>query len=595
MQGIVFFRSFILPALLFSCMAYAGHRDSLVVKTLQDSFLQQLYKDPRLAMQYAMRLDSVATVMDDAGYKGIANNYQGMAHNVMGNTSLAIEKFLEGLKLFEALGDTYQQAVLMNNLGAAHNALNESEKTIEYYALALEKFRTIGDSSWMSRVLYNISTQKNAQGLYEEDLKLKNEVYAILRRKPNPSLEGVLKPNYAHTLFSLGHFDAALDSIEAYLGKTQYHGNKSIYTNALLTYAFILDTLGHGPRSLTVTHQALDIAGPLGFTEKAMKAMLHLAKLYAKTGDYSKAYRYMTGYHELYAAHFNETKDATINELLIRYDTEKKEHDITLLNSENALKDAQIARGNLFKYLLISGILLMAVLAFLAWRVQRLKSKANRLLNELNRQLSDALEGKNILLKEIHHRVKNNLQVISSLLKLQSRHITDASAVKAIAEGRNRVHAMALLHQNLYREDHLTGVDMQVYFQSLIESLFDVYRVHPGAIQLKTQISPMLLDVDTVVPLGLITNELISNALKHAFHEQENAMLEVSLWEEAGHLWLKVRDNGKGYDVEEAKTVNHFGHKLIQLLCDRMDAEVQVSAMQGTEVVIKMRDYQKAA
>jgi two-component sensor histidine kinase len=447
----------------------------------------------------------------------------------------------------------------------------------------------------MPRVLYNISTQKNAQGKYADDLRLKDEVYAILRRKPNPSLVVTLRPNYAHTLYSLGRFKEARDSIEAYVVDPRYRANKSIYTNALLTHAFILDTLGVDAQALRVTHEALSLAEESGFSEKAMKAMSLLSKLYSKRGDYHRAYTYLSGYHRLYEDHFNKSKDETINELLIRYDTEKKEHEIVLLNAENALKDAQIARTSTEKYALIIGILLTTALAFLAWRVQRVKARSNAQLRELNQQLGLALEGKNILLKEIHHRVKNNLQVISSLLKLQSQHITDASAVKAIAEGRNRVHSMALLHQNLYRDDHLRGVDMQVYFKNLIESLLDAYHIQPDAIELKTEINPLLLDVDTVIPLGLITNELISNALKHAFDDWQGAMLQVSLWEEADCLWLKVRDNGKGYDPGESDRAQSFGKRLIRSLCDRMNAEMRVVAQAGTEVLIKMKEYQKAA
>jgi len=213
-------------------------------------------------------------------------------------------------------------------------------------------------------------------------------------------------------------------------------------------------------------------------------------------------------------------------------------------------------------------------------------------LTSKNQQISKALEEKNILLREIHHRVKNNLQVISSLLKLQSQYIEDEGAVKAIAEGRNRVHSMALLHQNLYKEDNLTGVNMKEYFTNLIEGLFDAYKI--TEIKLVTEIENLTLDIDTVIPLGLIANELVSNALKHAFYNVENGILIVKLWEKDGQLLFNVRDNGKGYNenlVADGK--KSFGQKLIKSLSDKLEADVQVTTTTGTDVTLSIKDYKK--
>jgi len=129
---------------------------------------------------------------------------------------------------------------------------------------------------------------------------------------------------------------------------------------------------------------------------------------------------------------------------------------------------------------------------------------------------------KDILLREIHHRVKNNLQVISSLLGIQSRSIKDVQAKQAIHEGRARVHSMSLIHQNLYKKDNLTGVDMRVYLNKLSTDLINTYNLSEGQIEIEKDIDELILDVEYVVPIGLIINELISNALKYAFPDQQN-------------------------------------------------------------------------
>ena len=129
----------------------------------------------------------------------------------------------------------------------------------------------------------------------------------------------------------------------------------------------------------------------------------------------------------------------------------------------------------------------------------------------------EALKEKDFLLREIHHRVKNNLQVISSLLSLQARQIGDKNIQKAINEGRSRVRSMALIHQNLYQNENLTGVSVERYLSNLLSELFDTYKVDSDKITLHFNIQDIDLDVDTMVPFGLILNELISNCLKHAF------------------------------------------------------------------------------
>ena len=151
---------------------------------------------------------------------------------------------------------------------------------------------------------------------------------------------------------------------------------------------------------------------------------------------------------------------------------------------------------------------------------------------------------------------------------------------------------MALLHQNLYKENNLTGVNMKEYFTNLIEGLFDAYKITD--IKLVTEIEDLTLDIDTVIPLGLIANELISNALKHAFENVKNGLLMVKLWEKDGQLIFNVKDNGNGYDeILIAKDKKSFGQKLIKSLSDKLEADVQVTTTTGTDVTLSIKDYKK--
>jgi len=209
--------------------------------------------------------------------------------------------------------------------------------------------------------------------------------------------------------------------------------------------------------------------------------------------------------------------------------------------------------------------------------------------------ISQALKEKDILLKEIHHRVKNNLQFISSLLALQSDHVQDSKALDALQEGQDRVQSMALIHQNLYQDDNLTGVDVQDYFVKLIQNLFDSYNIHPERIKLDLNIQALDLDVDSVIPIGLIVNELVSNSLKYAFPEKRQGQITVSLSEQENELVLTVEDDGIGMDENIMNNLGaSFGYKLIEVFKDQLKAEMNLSSDNGTKVEMIIRQFTKA-
>jgi len=161
-------------------------------------------------------------------------------------------------------------------------------------------------------------------------------------------------------------------------------------------------------------------------------------------------------------------------------------------------------------------------------------------------QITASLREKELLLKEVHHRVKNNLQVISSLLYLQSDKIKDQQALDIFRDSQNRVRSMALIHEKLYQAKDLTRVDLAEYLHNLIGYLFRSYGTQAAAIRLQIQAEGVFLSIDTAMPCGLIINELVSNALKHAFA----SAVTVKIGANDNYVHLEVFDNGKGFDTD---------------------------------------------
>jgi len=254
----------------------------------------------------------------------------------------------------------------------------------------------------------------------------------------------------------------------------------------------------------------------------------------------------------------------------------------------NDLQKEKLAQEKSLRLTLIMGLttaLVLGLIIFSQFLRQRKKSQI----------IARQSEEMQTLMKEIHHRVKNNLQVISSLLDLQSISIKDQQAAEAVKEGKNRVQSMALIHQDLYNERNIKGISVKHYIDSLTQGLFHSYNIKKGRIELHTDIDEMMLDVDTVIPIGLILNELISNSLKYAFKNRESGHLWVSLKKEERGLLLRVKDDGPGFPTDFSwNNSQSFGVKLIRAFTQKLKAKLEIYNDNGACVEMTIMKYKPA-
>jgi two-component sensor histidine kinase len=211
-------------------------------------------------------------------------------------------------------------------------------------------------------------------------------------------------------------------------------------------------------------------------------------------------------------------------------------------------------------------------------------------LREANATLAQSLEENRTLLKEIHHRVKNNLNVIVSLLRLQEEQVVDVSSARnAFEESRNRIHSMALVHESLYKADNYSEIELSQYIRELIQQLKNSI-AGTGGITFDLDLTPVTLDIQQAVPCGIILNELVTNARKHAFHGTDAPVISVSLVRDAaGVITLTVADNGAGipedFSPENSTTL---GWTLINLLVQQIGGDVAITGDGGTTVVVTL-------
>lgn len=199
------------------------------------------------------------------------------------------------------------------------------------------------------------------------------------------------------------------------------------------------------------------------------------------------------------------------------------------------------------------------------------------------RQIKASLEEKELLLKEVHHRVKNNLQVISSIFSLQSSYIEEARILSILRDSQNRIASMALIHEKLYHSDTLAKIDFNDYIESLTSNLFSCYNMTSQKVSLKLHIEKVYLNLDTAIPCGLVLNELVSNSLKHAFPDNESGTIFIEFTVEANQqLNLIVRDTGRGLPDElDFKKTNSLGLRLVRALTRQLRGTLDIKNNQG--------------
>ena len=227
---------------------------------------------------------------------------------------------------------------------------------------------------------------------------------------------------------------------------------------------------------------------------------------------------------------------------------------------------------------------------------ERLGQITERKLAE--KEIRRSLREKETLLAEIHHRVKNNMQIISSLLSLQSRYIEDEKALSLINNCENRIKSMSLVHEKLYLSKDLSEIDFHDYMKDLSARLFQVHRVDSRVVRFSSHITDGLFNIETAIPLGLIINELISNALKHAFPEGGKGNIAVKLTKNTKpeEYTLTVTDDGIGFpEGMDHQSTETFGLQLVEMLAEQLHGTMELDRNKGTsfKIIFKEQEYRK--
>jgi two-component sensor histidine kinase len=486
------------------------------------------------AADYALEAKRIGTELNDK--RAIAQAYSDLSNLYWkySNYDKGLEYGLTSTKLFEErnLNDMDYDFVLYvvgNNL----LSLNRHEEALQYFQHANSIGKRYGFYNNLSDINISLVDLYTELNLYEEAEMAGNEA--------------IKYANLIDNDFLLMRSWLAMGRLKLFQGK----------------YAEAIETL----------YKSLDVATPqFGDKFYLSQAYERLSRAYAKSHNYKEAIEAFAIYDSLKKQVFIENSNKRMSLLQTEFDLAAKDN--TIQGMEQRIK----RQSSTQTLITIIACLLLILLVVLYVTYQNNKKK-NILLEKQN-------EEKEFLLKEIHHRVKNNLGIVSSLLDLQADKIKDPKIISAIEESRNRVYSMSMIHQKLYQGKNLSAIGMKDYLIDLSSHILDSYGGE-GRISFDYDLDDMELDVDAAIPMGLIVNELLTNSFKHAFPAHGKGIINITCRRlEDDHILLEVADNGIGlleFDKEDDQG-RGFGTQLVDLLIHQLDGSIMTMNGQGTKI-----------
>jgi len=511
----------------------------------------------------------------------------GLIYNQFEEFDKSLNSFLEG-KTFLLSKDKRKHLTFDDDISNMMMKANNLSKAKYYGEQAVKSSRELNLESQLAKTLNNLGFIAELEGDYDKAINLYLESDSI-NKKPDNKLTTVLNAigKYSCKLkkgYALNQNE--INELTAYK-KEDY---RQVTKNQIE-----LVLLDHFSKKNITYQDFYERYKPLQKDFEKQKKKFLQKSLYkieynflTNIGEYKKANTALLNYYDFKNDLEEQKQKFAMLDLEAKYEKSLNVQQIEDLGQKTQTQSFRIKQQK--NALIIGGVGLgiITLLSFFIFRLYRRVSSQNTVIK-------DALKDKDFLLREIHHRVKNNLQVISSLLSLQSRQIEDTNVQMAIKEGRSRVRSMALIHQNLYQNENLAGVNVAMYLKKLTNELFQTYNIDSDRIKLSMDIPEIELDVDTMVPFGLIINELVSNCLKHAFPDNKAGKINVTLKDMNDKLYLTVKDNGIGINPDVLNSSKSFGNKLLKAFTNKLNGTMEIVNDSGTEVNLVINNYKKAA
>ncbi len=572
------------------------------------------------ALDYYKRSLGMFIALDNPQRQSLSYNNLGSVYFRLGIFDESMNNYLKSLSIREEMNDPKIHSTL-NNLGNIYVRLSDYEKALEMYKRSLEC--KCDENIETQSTLNNIGNIYLKQNDFDSALRYLSEALKINEDNEDEKRIATSLNNIAIVYEAEGKVDQALYNYQKALELKKKVGDTYGYANTAKNLGDLFLTKQDYKQADFYLQESLTISQNIKARDITKDVYELMSRRYSSINDFQNAYLYKNYYSNLRDSLFNEETSDKIAQYSTNFTIEKTLREKEMLIKDNQIYVLQLERDKSWRItlvLLISLLILIAIFLFLNYNK---KKRLNELLAETNEKLEDkvlkrtselvetnenlrkeittrketgnelklSLKEKDIMLKEIHHRVKNNLQIISSILSIQSRSSESEESIKMFTNTQNRVISMSLVQEQLYSSDDLAYVNFNQYVKSLIDNLFRAYSISTSKMKTIINIKNINLNINTAIPCGLLINEIVTNAIKHGFAGKEKGEIRINMEiDEDNYFHLEISNNGVslpyGIDVKNPEST---GLELIRILIIQLSAEVELINENGVFYKLKFK------
>lgn len=566
-----------------------GIIESLNQKGIYYSFKSD-YKTARNIYENALK-----AAQDIGSQRSISACYSNIADvdQAEGNYVQALDNYTRSLHIDDSVNDRRGIPIGLANIGSVYQTMGKIKEAMDYYTKALKIYEEDGKKLDAARTISYIGNIMEGEGNYKGALENYLKTYEYCKLENNPVGISYSLMNLGNVYTALNDYDKAVTCFTDALKMKEELGDQGEIALCYINMGAIdlkVKKYGDAKRNY---QRGMEISTQLGENNYLRMAYEGLAKSNYLLNNYKDAYDYHVKFKQLTDSIFNEDNSKQLSDIKTNYEVEKKEAELKAQQLKKDIEQkAELQRRNFIMYGIAIALLFVIVIAIVTFIGLKRNQKQKRIISEQKEKVEKQNLEKETLLKEIHHRVKNNLQVISSLLELQSGDVEDETAKAALSEGQNRVKSIALIHQKLYQHENLAAIELNNFVNELYRQGGSIFAKKDQAVEVDFSIPETFIDIDTAVPLGLILNELLTNSFKYAFEQGRNNELRIGLVTEAnGKYNLSYFDNGSGLptgvDLNKSKSL---GLRLIHRLSKQIGGSAQYHFNKGSIFTINFAD-----
>ena len=590
-----FLHETMLERIRFLKLAIAAFRetDHLVELARCYRFLADLHQMTNNNTEAFSEIRAALKYYNQAGYPEIqgALSLLGRLYYEQGDYKQALHYELMALNIATSSSDDNIRLIcqINNNIGYTYFKLNENQKALQFWLQSLKIAEQEKDNATVYLLAANVTdaylslNQPLDAAKFFQDI---TKTFAIPAERKYEGGDYGISQTYLKICLALKQYDKARFYCGELIRQTT-NPNINLYTLSLY-YELIA-------RYYIGTTRYEDARNYLKKDMGLVSSLNNLSGIYQNyklwfsldtaSGKYQEAISNLIRANEVKDSILDETKSRQIAQLEVEFETEKKEGQINLLNQKAILENTKLKQADFVKNLTAASVILLFIIAGLLYKQSSLRKKSNVIVTHKNEQLQNLLTEKEWLLKEVHHRVKNNLHTVICLLESQARYL-EKDALRAIESSQNRIYAMSLIHQKLYQSDNLGTIDLDSYIRELANYLSDSFG-SPESIRIHLLLEKVKLNLSQAIPLGLIVNEAVTNAFKYAFPNKRCGKITIELKQINNNIKLIIADNGIGMGcLGNDNLPKSLGLDLMRGLTSELEGSIRFEDDNGTRIKV---------